>query len=108
MHKQITLATAEGKTLIVDVLSATLDGNLAVHYTTERRNGNPSRGYTITHIPTGRAFRHAIRSFPAAEKAMLLLEEIGNWNFRSPRSPIWWDQADRIKAIVFALPQYPE
>lgn len=101
MHTTITTKTAyldPFKT--VDVIKATLNGKLAVHKSIDER------GYTITHVPTGHAFRTRIRNKREAIKVMLDLENAADWNFRVPHSPKWKAIKDKIFPLVAHLRQY--
>lgn len=77
-----------------DVLVASLNKKLAIH----RSIDEP--GYSLTHVPSGYAVRTRIVSYRDAEDLMLVLEDRGNWNFRSPRSKIWKNQINELWELV--------
>lgn len=77
-----------------DVLVASLNKKLAIHRSIDES------GYSLTHVPSGFAVRTRIVSYQDAEDLMLILEDRGNWNFRSAKSKIWTNQIDELWELV--------
>ncbi len=92
MIHTITPATTDCKDLETKkVHVASLCGKFAVHDTCD------GIGFTLTHVPSRWGIRSGIVTISDAEDLMLTLADMGDWNFRSPKSPkflrqrnAWW------------------
>lgn len=101
MITTITPATVYGEPMrATDVIVASLNKKLAIHRSLDES------GYSLTHVPSGYAVRTRMVSYRDAEDLMLVLEDRGNWNFRSVESKIWKSQIDELWELVKDVPRH--